>query len=434
MQDEHNISKLNVPNPQYLIVHAPHTEEQHVNFFQFVSELYKRRWFILSAAVAFTAIAIGVAFTISPVYQTKTYLTEPRGYEYQNLLLNLDSQYTNKQIFLRFAKELAQKSNVLSFLKENGSVDEFLRQSANSSEASRLKLLNQFAEQYKITIINHNELNKESSFGDDSLEVELVSNSTELDISAAKAKKYIEYINNKVIADIIVEQKATLQGKIKSLEGKMFFDVAKVTSARHKKIQRLINKQSQSIASINDEIVALNEQDKIIKRAELHRLREAIELSTSLNSRFLRSSVEMPEKFQEKEINSKLYLLGKEYLTRKLLKAQTEKHASNYEEKLSALNKKLFLAKNDRQLLGLQKITDDMPYSNAENIQKQIDHLKSLSFEANDISCFSYLGAPSIDPSPVKPRRLTIIVLGFILGVFLAVFVVFLQASFRENE
>ena len=431
MKIENGPYNLALDKHQYIIMNNQEYQNNTIDLLKLISDLYNKRWFILSLTALFTLLAIGRAFILTPKYEVKTVLTQPNADQIQVLHLNTDSKLTGSDIFKKYVKTLSSKGNYISFLEQSGALDKSMTNFQTSSDYDRKKQLNKLLLNYNVAIIYHTKLDPKDAYNDNSLEAELITRSSKLDLDASENLAYIEYTNQKVLADVAKIKQSITHRKIEQLKKIMNQNESKVSLERHNEIKRLINQQSLSIDELNNKIDALNKRDLRDRELRLQELTNALKIAESLGI----TSYDTPQQVNNHGLiidvnqNTKdLYLRGTKYLKNEIAIIKEKKHTLNYEKQLSELQEQLYIAQNDKKIIALNNRTDDKPYiKGIEEKQTQLSHLQSLSFNIANIKLYKIEGAPIVETSPIKPNKKLIIMLGFILGFIFSTSYIMMQ-------
>ena len=432
---------LQLSGPLNLIMQ--HTDQNNrmdeLDLFQLLSKVYEKRKLIITVTALSTLLATIFAFIISPVYQVQTTLSAPTKDQIQKIYLNTNSHLSSTQLFHRFTKKLSYKGNIIHFLQYSGLLEEALKKSKHpASKETRINTLNKLALSYQTTFIHHNANDVKDNFKDNSLEALLSTSSSKLDLDAKNNRAYLTYTNLQILTDIIQEQRAIVEKKIKKLEKQIHLDLATVSLDRTFKIKQLENVQSLELAKINTQIEALKQRDLRDRQLQLQELNNALKIASALG-------ITSPNTFQRVDnqgvvidVNSNrndLYMRGTTYLKNAIEMVKKRPHTINYDRQLSALQEKIDIIKDDQTIIALKNRLDDKPYiKNIAQKQIELNRLKSLSYDLSNVKTYSINGMPMVETSPIKPKKRLILIFGFVIGALLSCFIVFIQSIFQIRK
>jgi chain length determinant protein (polysaccharide antigen chain regulator) len=438
MDDKKDLIKQRKGEPHYLVImnDQPNTE-QGIDLFEIIAALYKKRIFIMSMMCLTTLIALYFALSIKPQYQVKTELAPPRFVEFQALNANADSDFTSKQLFNLFVKELSKKSNVLEYLEKSGVLDQSIKTPVSVRE--RISKLNSLAADYQVDIINHKKSNSQDKFQDNSTDAELTTISSFFDPLAKKNLAYLTYINKKILGTIIQDQRKIIQSKIDLMEEHIKKRMSLLVLTQENKIKRIENAQNLAIATLKRNIDALEKQDEREKQLRLEELQSALvtakHLGITTNYQVADQANRHEVVIDVKQIQSELYLHGSKYLESEIALLKSRSHTQGHDKQLSDLKTKLYLLEHDERILALKNRVDNLPFIRGiEANQLELKRLKSLTFNTHEVSSFTLIGKPIIDPNPLKTNKRLIVIAGAMIGLLGAILIVAFQMALTTRR
>ncbi len=383
--------------------------------------MLQKKWLIICTTALFTLGAILVALVLPPKYEVKSHLSEPTADKFQALLINADLNINAADLFEKFVNTLAQKENFISYLSGTSKAEE-----VTNAAKDGLHFFDQEALNYKVNILpNGGGIHK-----DKNIAVELLTFLPTLDLKAINNKSYIEYTNHKVLQNLIMAQKSVIQRKITQLQEKTARDIAVAAAMRLHKIKRLTDKQELDIANLKNRMEALARRDLRDNQIRLFELENALKTAQALGIHHYDPSQKMSSQnviINVRQSGSDLYLKGTEYLQKEIALIKANPHSVKYQKQISALQQKLFLVQNNREIIALKNRADDMPYApNINAYKNKLKYFKTLSFDTTGVVCFNFEGEPQVDLNP-KPKKQLIILLGSLLGLILSMLFVFFR-------
>lgn len=408
-------------NPQYLLMmNEQQGAEQQIDLFELAAAVYAKRKFVLMMTGLSTLLAMLIAMIMKPQYQVKTELFPPQMLEYQNLKINTDSRLNDKQLFNLFVKELSKKSNVLAYIEQTPS----FRHQSFRTEKERINQLNRLASMYQVNTLRHMKGDFKDPFQDNSVEAELITSSISFDPLAKKNFAYLNYINQKVIDDIVQDQRALVHSKQMKLETEIQGAINQAKLVRESRVKRLEDAQRLKLLQIKSKMDELEKRDLRDRAIRIETLSKALLIAKHLNvvdPRLTNSVTHRDLVIDVKGNQSNLYLRGSKYLEKETELMRSQPHTLKFEKQISALNAQAYRIEHDPMIMALKNRNDDAAYAKGiEEKQTKLERLKSLSFDAKGAKSFHLVGQPIADAHPVKPRRTLMILGGALMGLFIS--------------
>ncbi len=436
MKDDVNPSTLQINGPLNVVVQRL-AENNHINepsLGQLFSKIRSKYKLILTVTSLSFLFAAFIVYMMPGQYRTQTILSVPGNAQLKALFWNADSSLTNNEIFHTFTKKLSQRGNIVSFLEDSKLLDEALKNAKKPiSSETKTNILNQLALNYQTTFIHHRVDDLRDNFKDNSKEAILTTLSPQLDLGAKNNKAYIAYTNEQVLKEIAREQRAATEQRIKLLERQIQIALSEEALKRSLMLKRLENKQALKLAQINTQIDALKQRDVRDRQLQIQELNKALTLASSLGITTPKTSDLADD--QNLINRDDLYLLGTIYLKNALTLAQKSAHTGSYGKKLSIIQEKMQLIKNDQHIYALKNRTDDKPYvKNIIGKQIEIKRLKALSFDLSSVKAYHIDGTPFVETTPIKPKKRLILVLGIVFGILLSGLILLVEPFIRSRR
>lgn len=462
--DNNNINKPEVVRPHYVVLMNEPPQQSNsaksktisIDFIKLLTYIYQQRFFMLKFMAAGLVVAYAFTWTLKPKYETTAKLLPPAENTLIALKNNLDMVYTANDLFKSFINRAADPGNAIAFVKESGFFNSGLSKAKNDSE--RAQYLNKYASNFKLHIYRElktykkkdNKNNKDkstSSKADKSvvLETQLVSLTPKIDYDGKKMLAYLAYTNQKIVANIQQEQRATIASKISTLEKELKLLVNAEKLKRQITIINIEAKQKIAIETVKAEIKALEDKDLLDKKtsisewdAELQTARAAGVEEDKRLERLYRSKLGpnmVVEVGEDKAINDELYFRGSKYLDKKLKLEKAQQHSLKYEKEISALKQKLYLLSHNAELDALKARKDDRPFT-PDIIAKEIllAQLRAINFDTKNLQVYRLVAPPFADISPIMANKRLIKLSSVLGGLLLAFIIVFFRGLVQSTK
>ena len=83
----------------------------------------------------------------------------------------------------------------------------------------------------------------------------------------------------------------------------------------------------------------------------------------------------------------------------------------------------------------LEKRGNDDPFiSDLRDLENQLDFLKQIDVNPDDVSVFTLDSRAEVPETPVKPNKKMILILGIILGGMVGVFAALIRGMFKKRK
>ena len=197
---------------------------------------------------------------------------------------------------------------------------------------------------------------------------------------------------------------------------------------------------------MQEQISANVAKAKADRATQIVNAREALEMAKSLDITYPTTLDAMAQKGQkgsggntaitvvDKQVSS-LYLYGTKYLSTLIETLTNRKNDEQYLAEVNNLREKIHLIKNDQTLAALKKRQSDDPWiEGLPGKLAEIGAIEALSPDFAGLVAFEMDESAVITGKKTKPNRKLIVVAGFVLSLFIALFVAIIVASLKEKN
>jgi len=211
-------------------------------------------------------------------------------------------------------------------------------------------------------------------------------------------------------------------------------------------IKKMEQDNAKEIALLQEQISAYVAKAKANRATRIVNAREALEMAKSLNITYPTTLDAMAQKGQDggsgntaitvvDKQTSSLYLQGAKYLTTLIETLTNRKNDEEYLTEVNRLREKIHVIKNDQTLEALKKRQSDDPWIKGLSEKlAEIDALERLSPDFTGVVAFNMDESATITDERLKPKRKLIVVAGFILSLFIALFAAMIVASLKDRK
>ncbi len=252
---------------------------------------------------------------------------------------------------------------------------------------------------------------------------------------------YVDYINHQLINTFQVSVKNAINGRIKIISAQVATQRDRAKQSRLLTIRRIRHEDNKNIAQLQEQIAASINKARLVRKTRIADANQALKLAKALGvinmstmdlmakrgvkSRDTGTSVTVVDKR-----SIPLYLYGSKYLTALISTLKSRKDDAIFLNNIHTLKEKIQIIKNNAALAALKNRQSDDPWIGglSEELAK-INALKNLNPDFSHVRAYSLDNPAIISGKSVKPKRGLIVALGFVLGLFIAVFVALVVGS-----
>lgn len=259
----------------------------------------------------------------------------------------------------------------------------------------------------------------------------------ELDLNYPKGVDGVAVLNGFVDYAIAVEReqiaadlKVIVNNRLSELAGKIDAARSNYETEKAAKIASLLEADNLKRAELEDELKALRLQLRTERGDRLAQLSEAISIAKSLGilkpttpSALADTGRPGSASVMRTEVNNQqipLYFMGVEALEAERVVLQQRKSDDFTEKRIAQISKELQLLQTNRQVEVLrQRENEDLFLSGVQPLRAEMARLRNLNIDVSNLKLVT-IDRQALEPmSPVKPKKVLIIVLGLVLGAVL---------------
>ncbi|WP_187331765.1 chain-length determining protein [Pseudomonas endophytica] len=252
---------------------------------------------------------------------------------------------------------------------------------------------------------------------------------------------FVDYAIKVEREQIEADLKVIIDNRLAELKGKIDAARSEYDMGMQARIATLIETDDVKRSILKDELVALRKQLKVGRMDRIAQLSEAIGIAQSLGIQKPTTPAGLAESHRAgdssviyTEINNQhipLYFMGVETLEAErsaLLKRKTDDFTDG---RIAQIAREMFMLESNREVEVLnQRQNEEVFLSGVQPFRADIVRLGNLSnLEISNIQLVT-IDRKALEPlSPIKPRRMLLLILGGLLGVGLGALVVLLRSA-----
>ncbi len=419
-----------------------------ISLLDLFSKLASQWKLIVIGAAGGTLLAVALALLLPTVYQPSLKVSVPSAGnmaalatvytilgEEDNILSLQQAVFTSYYNQIRSVDvftDYIHKSNYLNKLYPDIAEDISLPL-ANLIEAFKVEIEEPAPERKGGYVANPNRLVVSLEVENEAVGFELLNN-------------FADYANQRVVTSLQNDTHEIIRNKIEVLSKQ----VAKLREQHRQNrilnIKKMEQENAIEIALLQEQISAYIARAKADRATQIVTAREALEMAKSLDITYPTTLDAMAQKgqggsggntaitFGGEQVSS-LYLHGTKYLSTLIETLTNRKSDEQYLTEVNSLREKIQVIKNDQTIAALKKRQSDDPW--IEGLSEKLAEIGAIEALSPD---FSGLLAYNMDESAVitdkktKPNRKLIVAVGFVLSLFIALFVAIIVASLKEKN
>jgi LPS O-antigen subunit length determinant protein (WzzB/FepE family) len=407
------------------------SREDEIDLGELLVKLMKQTKLMLAIVIVGTLLSVVVALFLPNIYQQEVILSVPKSSNIVELNLNSSLEHTPISIFKEYYEYLRSPKELNSFINNNGYLNKLYPDDIKDPNA----LIEEFEEKFTIFVLEPAPKIKggQVKFPE---RVSIKAEGEQESVIVEILNNYILYIEEKLIQDLVKEQRIQINSELKSLDKDIAYSRSSTKLDRLNEIVRLENKNREKIADLNSQIDSLVLKVDLDKKSQLLALKEAHATAKNLNidkpTTLKKLSSDGGDKSDTTEINLgdekdlPLYLMGTNFIQIKISELEKRAPADDlaFNEEYSQLKKSINLLENDAALKELKERKNDDPYIEIlpELLQKK-DRLEELSLNFDNTKVTRVEKYAKVTGKKIKPKRSLIVVLGGVISCIVALFV-----------
>ena len=427
------------PGPYVYPVQFPYAAEDEIDLFELIAGLWRRRVMIIAMGSIFALLSIiWVQFIAVPTYEVTARLRPPTRADLAPLKVQLpaDSQVliaespdisTAFKMFGQELRSLRLQRAVFDYLVEERVGDrgaEFIREALGNKTTEQFFLDTVLP---RLTITGSEDTkNSATIFVDVSFKAR----------RPEEGVKFVERLIDQANAGVVRQAKEDflfdVNASISSLQADLSSKINGVKQRDQLEIARLTEEDQTKTRSLNYEIAAIRESNRVAREDRIRLLQENLSIAQQLGLQEPADydDLKSPEKNNMESLNvdvngaaRPLYLMGSRLLTAEIESLNDREDDDFTSPKLRQLQLQLSLLENNPRIEELEARTDYAAFAErGDQIAAQINLLQALLEKDLRGVTFVQIDLPPIVPSrPIKPKKMLIVAAATLAGGMLAV-------------
>ncbi|WP_417662973.1 Wzz/FepE/Etk N-terminal domain-containing protein [Pseudomonas sp.] len=412
------------------VSHGSETNSDEIDLFALINSLWLQRWLIVSVMALVTIVAGTYALLATPYYQTQSVLKPTSLKSFDQLNLTGVYKVDRDQVLKRIGISLESYSTRYAFFHDHAALFQALEQPGMTVE--------QAFERLNASAFN--------ILKPDAKKADSLSNYVGLSFvypegvdGPAVVNGLITYAVEQERTRIAAEIDTLVANRLNKLKSQIAAARIGYEADKQSKIAELLEADSVKRANLLDELAGLRQQLKLRRQNRIMQLTEAIMIAEQLNIHKPATPSSMRDLGEpaasnliRTEVTNQqipLYFMGTEALgaERKALRARTSDDFTD--AKVGELEKQLRMLRSNREVEALrQRANDDLFLDKLAKWEEEISYLQELKPDLLLLELVD-VDQPAVSPlSPIKPKKLLIVVLGLVLGLMLGVFIALVRS------
>jgi LPS O-antigen subunit length determinant protein (WzzB/FepE family) len=395
--------------------------------------IWRQKLLIVFIAFVFTVSAALYAFLATSEYRVVSVL---RPVQLKNLdLLNRSSIYnlTPEMALRNFEAALSSYENRMMFYKDNAEMFNSIGKAGDSSERN--------FDDFNKSGLKISEGNKASGAAQ-SLTLELTFPDTIDGVQILN--RFVDFTLRRESERLASEFETVLNNRIVEIEKYIDSSRAVYIVGKESKIAKLEEEDKVRRAQLEDELAALRQQLKLLRKDRISELNEAISIARSLGIKRPTTPSAMGESDSRAtssvrtEINNQqvpLYFLGTDALEAERAVLNARSSDDFVDVRVSQILKELqMLQRNPQVQVMKERINEDRYLDDNDTQRREYLRLRSLSIDISKLQLVD-IDRRAVQPSaPIKPQKALIIILGAMLGLMLGFCIVLVREFLHSRN
>ncbi|WP_248919148.1 Wzz/FepE/Etk N-terminal domain-containing protein [Pseudomonas entomophila] len=239
------------------------------------------------------------------------------------------------------------------------------------------------------------------------------------------------------------EFRVIVDNRLSEVDAKIAVARVDYDAEKESRLAELREADSLRRAQLNDELRALRVQLKVMREDRIAQLSEAIEIARTLGLSRPTSPSSLAQQGDEKggnvirtEINNQqipLYFMGTEALEAERQTLRKRSSDDFTEPRIAQIRKDLLLLEQNRTVQQLQQRQNDEVFvKGVEKLRAERIRLSNISTDLSELRLVN-IDRPAVAPSaPIYPRKSLFVVLGLVVGGFVASLLVLMRHAFKS--
>lgn len=256
---------------------------------------------------------------------------------------------------------------------------------------------------------------------------------------------YADYVNQQLINRLYAGMKKAVNGRIKILSQQIATQRDQARQSRLLTIRKMQHEDNKKIAQLQEQIDASINRATLVRKTKIANATEALKMAKVLDivnpsTRSILAKKDLKSRTAGTSItvvgkqSTPLYLYGSKYLNTLIDTLKSRKNDAIFLNNINNIKEKIQLVKNDKTLAALKSRQSDDPWIAGlpEELAK-ISTLKKLTPDFSHVQAYTLDSPAIVTEKSVKPKRKLIVALGFVLSLFMAIFVALVVGRERSE-
>ncbi len=406
-----------------------------------LGELFSRlisQWrLILWITVSGCLLALLVALLLPKVYQPSVTLSLPPVGSITPII-NVNSLLGNKNpipatpqnVFKHYYNLLRSDRILEGFINKNN----YLEKLYPDTEKQESALFAQLLKGFSVKILEPKPQVRDGYIGNPQ-RVQMTLKVKDESSGVALLNGYADYVNRQLVSNFQDNINEVIKGSVKVLTDRVATQRKQYQQQRLLTIKKMEHNDARSIAQLQEQITAILKKTELNRQTRIANATEALKMAKVLGIVNLSTVDTLAKKGMKSKSSGTsitvvdkqsvpLYLYGTKYLTMLIKTLKNRKDDEIFITKISTWREKIQLIQKDTVLAALKSRQSDDPWipGLAEELAK-IASIKQLRPDFTHVHAYTLDNPAIVTDKSVKPKRKLIVGLGFVLSLFIAIFV-----------
>jgi LPS O-antigen subunit length determinant protein (WzzB/FepE family) len=417
-------------------------QEDEIDLKQLFQALADRKFFIFGFTGLITTLAIVYVLSIAPTYKASISFLSPNQssvLQLNKIKLTSETSETSETIYRNFLNKLMSSKFQKKFFDENNYLAKL------NPENKLIKNPADFFANFSKSIkLETNKIQKNIEQINYEKPVILSLEGTEAQVIADFLNKLADKANTATVNELltIIKQKIAIRIEEISKQKGLLLSLAK--QDRLANITRIKIEDAQKINEANDKIARLRVKTKKLRLNEIQILSNNAKMAKSIgiidNNFKKTNSSESQNSMLSADINNnqalpKWYLYGEKALLKELNILKNRVSDDPYIPEIITLQNELAIIKSNQVLKTLEARQDDSPFiAEINNLAIETARLSAFKPSSIGINAMQINQSAYAPENPIKPKKKLIVVVAFVTGFILSIFLAFMINVFRKED
>ena len=420
---------------------TPYHMDDEIDLFELFASLHRHwRWWLGFTALG-VVLSIIVALSFPKQYKVTTQVALPDASDVVVIKTRGYGEHTTEGLFNQYYQRLKSPEVLTAFIHKGEWLDRLFpeeKEAINVNEKVAeiednisIDILSPLKEKGQVNGLAPHLLAINMWGGAEKEQVEFLNN-------------YVVAVNNQLIKSIKENGQKLRDSEVEKIKADILLLKEEAKKERHLTIEKLEAENSEKIKALTQKIELLTAKFNYDMDSKLVRLQEALKIATKMKIKSPTTIESMGKKQAARSstdvtITSNarhdLFLLGSVYLTTEIDNVKARKGNLLLVPEISELKQQIKELKDNVKLAVLKERKNDDPFiEGLLPLVSKLDRLKSLTFDFTGAKLYRLDKAAIMDGKAEKPRRMLIVAVGSVLGLFVGVFVALIAGAVKRRK